>query len=206
MVLQQMPVESALSAGTENLPEVDLYEHFVVWNEAQRNGEISKLIEPASVSRKRLQKIFRAEVGVREKTGNNDGERVEEYLAVTNLGKGYAWCASFVSWVFAQAGFVQPRTAWSPSLFPKDKIIWESGKVGSRHQMPATGDVFGIWFPKLGRIAHAGFVDEWGELFFISVEGNTNQGGSAEGDGVYRKRRRVNSIYQVANWVDNSIL
>jgi hypothetical protein len=33
------------------------------------------------------------------------------------------------------------------------------------------------------------------------VEGNTNEAGSNEGDGVYKKRRLINSIYQVANWV-----
>ncbi|MDR2283061.1 MAG: hypothetical protein LBE37_07630, partial [Sphingobacterium sp.] len=40
--------------------------------------------------------IASKELGVREATGKNDGQRVEEYLRYTNLGKGYEWCASFV--------------------------------------------------------------------------------------------------------------
>lgn len=43
---------------------------------------------------------------------------------------------------------------------------------------PAAGDVFGLYFPEKGRIAHVGFVDQWGEKYMISVEGNTNEAGS----------------------------
>lgn len=42
--------------------------------------------------------------------GNNDGERVEEHLAVTGLKKGQHYCAVFVSWVYQQAGFADPRS------------------------------------------------------------------------------------------------
>ena len=158
--------------------------------------------------RSRIKQIYSAEIGVREATGKNDGERVEEYLAVTQLGKGYAWCASFVSWVFAEAGFPQPRTPWSPSLFPKERVIWEKGrqshlKPNTQHLTPATADVFGIYFANLKRIAHAGFVDEWGDKYLVTVEGNTNEAGGNEGDGVYRKRRLISSIYQVADWVQD---
>lgn len=154
--------------------------------------------------RAKIQQIYSAEIGVREATGKNDGKRVEEYLAVTQLGKGYAWCASFVSWVFAEAGFPQPRSPWSPSLFPKNRIIWEYQPPNPsrlKPDPPATADVFGIYFTNLKRIAHVGFVDEWGDKYVITVEGNTNEAGSNEGDGVYKKRRLISSIYQVADWV-----
>ena len=80
-----------------------------------------------------LQEIYTAEIGVREKTGKNDGPRVEEYLAVTNLGKGYAWCASFVSWVFAEAGFEEPRTAWSPALVSQRQSDLGAGEEYFQH-------------------------------------------------------------------------
>lgn len=158
--------------------------------------------------RDRLQQIYLGEVGVRERTGRNDGERVAEYLRYTHLGEGYAWCASFVSWVYGQAGYAEPRTAWSPSLFPSKRVIWERGrglrpiaKSPAATLLPQKGDVFGIYFNSVKRIAHAGFVDEWGDKYVITVEGNTNEAGSREGDGVYRKRRLVSSIYQVASWL-----
>lgn len=160
--------------------------------------------------RNKIKRIYSAEIGVREETGNNDGERVEEYLAITQLGTGHAWCAAFVSFVFSEAGFPQPRTPWSPALFPKDRVIWERGREGLssavlgglKPHTPADGDVFGIYFANLKRIAHVGFVDEWGDKHVITVEGNASEIGGNEGDGVYRKRRPIASIYQVANWID----
>lgn len=178
-------------------------------------------------ARDRLQQIYLAEVGVRELTGRNDGNRVAEYLRYTDLDEGYVWCASFVSWVFGQAGYPEPRTAWSPALFPAKRVIWRRGDEvrppephsGARHlrissakpgtddtnikdrvSIPQKGDVFGIYFNSVKRIAHAGFVDEWGDKFVITVEGNTNEAGSREGDGVYRKRRLISSIYRVSSW------
>ena len=70
------------------------------------------------------------------------------------------------------------------------------------HVVPTTGDVFGLYFPEKGRIAHVGFIDEWKDPWVITVEGNTNVLGGREGDGVYRKRRLVRSIYKVARYVN----
>lgn len=50
--------------------------------------------------RDKVEQIYTAEIGVREKTGNNDEERIEMYLKSTGLNKGYSWCAAFVTWTF----------------------------------------------------------------------------------------------------------
>ena len=70
------------------------------------------------------------------------------------------------------------------------------------HVVPATGDVFGLYFPEKGRIAHVGFIDEWKDPWVITVEGNTNVLGGREGDGVYRKRRLVRTVDRVARYVE----
>src|SRR5690606_38642142 len=75
--------------------------------------------------RAQLQAIYSREIGVREETDNNDGERIGEYLNYTGLTAGYAWCAAYVSWCFKEAGLKEPKTAWSPSLFPGRRIIWK---------------------------------------------------------------------------------
>lgn len=156
--------------------------------------------EPAKPdARKRLQAVYAAEVGVREATGNNDGLEVEAYLATTNLGAGYPWCAAFVSWVFEQEGYDQPRTPWTPALFPNKRNIWPA-----REQIPQVSDVFGIYISSKKRIAHAGFVEQWGEHFVVTVEGNTNPAGSHEGDGVYRRRRRTKTIHRVSDWINDN--
>lgn len=151
--------------------------------------------------------IYTAETGVREQSGKNDGERVETYLAYVGLKKGNPWCAAFVCWSLGQAGIRNPRSGWSPDLFPLGKVCWQrSGSLRLKRvpeqqaRQPRRGDVFGIYFPEKRRIAHVGFVDAWDGKYVITVEGNTNEAGSREGDGVYRKRRLIKSVYQVARW------
>lgn len=142
-----------------------------------------------------LTETYRNEIGIRELTGSNDGARVEIYLASVGLGKGYAWCAAFVCWAHIQAGIVAPVSAWTPSLFTVKNTIYERGKNTYLYQ---EGDVFGLYFIEKKRIAHVGFIDGKDGNNFITVEGNTNEAGSREGDGVYRKRRNEKTIYKVA--------
>jgi hypothetical protein len=142
---------------------------------------------------------YTSQIGVHEATGHNDGVQVEEYLRVAGFKKGAAWCASFVSWSFKQANAKAIISAWAPSWFPVDHVIYEKGKPV--RAVPRQADVFGIYFPDKGRIAHVGFIDNWppGD-YLLTVEGNTNNAGSREGDGVYRKRRLKSNIYKVSRW------
>jgi hypothetical protein len=132
-----------------------------------------------------------AELGVREKTGNNDGPRVENYLRSVGLNKGQPWCAAYISWVYRQSGFARPRSGWSPDLLPVSRL--------ARSALP--GDVLGIYFQRYKRIAHVGLVIKQEGDWTISVEGNTNLGGNREGDGVYLKKRHNRTICRFAVWV-----
>lgn len=138
-----------------------------------------------------LMNIARAELGVRELTGKNDGIKVEAYLKYVGFPKGNPWCAAYVSWVFKQAGYPMPKTAWSPALFPADHLV----------KQPSAGMVFGIYFPDLKRIAHCGFVENTQGDFVLTIEGNTNVEGSREGQGVYRRLRHKRTINKYANWL-----
>lgn len=168
-------------------------------------------------TKKKVRQIYTSQLGIREKQPNS-GPDVEKYLHYVNLSKGNPWCAAFVCWVYGQAGIDNPRTGWSPGLFTAKNVIWtrmklkvESGTLKASAQssmpighigLPTTGDVFGIYFPEKGRIAHVGFIDQWGDSWLITVEGNTNESESSEGDGVYRKRRLTRSIYRVARYIN----
>ncbi|UZO82639.1 CHAP domain-containing protein [Aquimarina sp. ERC-38] len=121
------------------------------------------------------------------------------YLASVELGPGYAWCASFVSWCYQNAGVTAPRSAWVPSYALKSKRIYHRGKFELKR--PQNGDAFMIWYRSKNRPAHIGFVDDWGEDWVITVEGNTNDKGSREGDGVYRKRRLKKQIWAVSDFI-----
>lgn len=149
----------------------------------------------------RVREIYTAEIGVRELTGKNDGARVEEYLNAANAKKGMFWCAAFPTWVFIEAKVDAVVSAWSPSWFPASNTVYVRG--AKNNATPQTADVFGIYFQNLKRIAHVGFIDDWqtDSNFCITVEGNTNEAGSREGDGVYKKRRLKSQIYKVSRWL-----
>jgi len=144
-----------------------------------------------TIQRAKLVQLARNELGIREKTGNNDGPRVELYLASVGLKRGQPWCAAYVSWLFSKAGFLKPRSGWSPDLFPSARL--------ARSALP--GNVIGIYFPELKRIAHVGLIVSVRDDWVVSSEGNTNVAGSREGDGVYLRIRHKRTIYRIADWV-----
>jgi hypothetical protein len=148
-------------------------------------------------------KCYTDQLGVREATGRNDGPEVEAYLASVGFKAGAPWCAAFVHWVLLQCQASRVRSAWSPSWFPNSRVIMDRSK-GKLEESPVAGDVFGIWFASKKRIAHVGFVSEWqaDKDYCVTVEGNTNEAGSREGDGVYKKRRLKRQIYKVSRWLD----
>ena len=153
-----------------------------------------------TVSKRELvRQIYNSQVGIVEQGGANRGKEVAEYLASTGLGPGNPWCAAFVSWCYQQAQIDAPHSAWVPAYFAKGKMIYLRGKFQSK--TPQTGDVFSIWYSRLGRPAHIGFVEEWGENWITTVEGNTNEAGSREGIGVFKKRRLRRQIYAVSDFI-----
>ena len=182
-----------------------------------------------------LRAIYSAYVGVRELTRHNDGPEVERFLAHVGLQKGAPWCAAFVSYCLHKAGYTDaPRSGWSPDYFPKEKRIWENTRTVVTSKLVTSnlfrsGDLFGIWYANLGRIAHVGFIDcpdpstqnraqqhekppnattpriniippSHSGAYITTVEGNTNDNGSREGIGVFRKYRPLKSIKYIARW------
>lgn len=151
--------------------------------------------------RERVKSVYVSQIGVREKTGHNDGVMVETYLRYCGLPKGQPWCASFVCWCYNKAGVKNPRSGFCPDLFLPKHIVYKR-TMRAPQNIPQTGDIGGLYFPEKGRIAHTFFIDTWGEKYVLTVEGNTNEAGSREGDGVYRKRRPKSSIYAVASYIN----
>ncbi len=125
-------------------------------------------------------------VGVRE-TARNSGPEVDAFLAAVGLDPGHAWCAAFVyscfRWAAASLRIDNPcpRTAGALRLWEKTPSIWKFDE-------PMAGDVFVIDHGH--GLGHVGFVEVVNGEVLGTVEGNTNGGGSREGDGVYRRTRR----------------
>lgn len=146
----------------------------------------------------RIDSIYSSYIGVREATGKNDGKQVEAFLRSCGLGKGYAWCSCFVKFCLDKAGIKNTINAWSPTAENRKNVIYDKGTMW---QTPRKGDVFAIYYTSLKRVGHVGFYDgHINKKTFYTVEGNTNQAGSREGDGVYRKIRSYNQIKSITRW------
>ena len=150
----------------------------------------------------RVLELAAAEVGVREEGGRNCGPRVEQYLAAVGLPAGNPWCAAFVYYVLDKAARELNMRTGCPRT-GKVARMWRRATIW-RSQRPAPGMVF-IHLEKPEdpeSIGHCGIVTDVAGTHILSIEGNTNQEGSREGDGVYRKQRRILADDYVLGYLD----
>jgi len=135
-----------------------------------------------------------SQLGITEEGGNNIGPEIVKFQEATWLEPGaWAWCAAFVDWCVMEAqsltkktDFERPQTAGAYDLenWAKTKaksptvILSKEGKIRK-------GDIIVFTF------SHCGIaVDDEDAGYIRTVEGNTNDEGSREGDGVYSKLRK----------------
>ena len=135
---------------------------------------------------------------VREIKPNRSPEIDSMNIAV-GVPLGSSWCASYVSWVFNNNGYLYPHTAWSPNLGLKQDCIWQAKRVNTVKLQP--GDVVTFYYSNLGRIGHTGIIVQVYDDCVITVEGNTNGAGSREGSGVFKKKRSLDKVYRITRYI-----
>ncbi|QPB09781.1 endolysin endopeptidase [Streptomyces phage Shady] len=139
----------------------------------------------------RLVAVADAEVGYHEGFSNGHWNNLQKYSpAVPGLewSQNQAWCQTFQSWIFQTAGLkaLAPVTA---SCYTA--VQWFKGR-GRFSYYPAVGAQ--VFFGPGGG-SHVGVVTSYDADYVYTVEGNTNDNGSAEGDGVYRRKRARRDDY-----------
>lgn len=149
--------------------------------------------------REKVIRTAESQLYVREKTGKNDGKEVERYLRNVGLGKGYAWCAAFVAWCHDQNSIPNAQSAYSPDWF-RSNVVYERMRLENMGFISKPGQVFGLYFESKGRVAHVGMITGETKFSYTTIEGNTDDGGSREGDGVYARIRNKRSIYVIADY------
>jgi hypothetical protein len=161
----------------------------------------------------RIIEVAEAELakGVREIGGKNRGPDVEKYQKAVAIKPGDPWCAAFVSWCYLTATGL-PSASWcsgsaitifhkgSRKAAPSD-VVYPSnsdlptrvrpGMVWVRAKDPegAASAAKGVWVQ-----GHTGIVVAVDATGFTCIEGNTNDAGSREGDGVYRKLHKWGGV------------
>lgn len=148
--------------------------------------------------RPELIKALCSQLNVRE-TSPNRGVMVDKYLHSVGVDIPAPWCAAFVSYNLQQFNVPNPKSAWSPAYANPKDVIWTEKK---RQTPLLPGDVVTYYYPHLKRVGHVGFytaTDKTG--YFITIEGNTNGGGSRDGDGVYKKKREPGKVYAISRYI-----
>ncbi|MFC8363556.1 peptidoglycan-binding protein [Streptomyces griseorubiginosus] len=139
--------------------------------------------------------VAAAEVGTAEGSAraNSYGSAVGLSLSTS----GYAWCATFVSWVAKQTGATSYRNTYVSGWV-------KQARAGNYHlsvtSNPQPGDIVAFdWNGGndfTGGHEHIGIVRSVSGSSFTTVEGNTSNPNGG-GDGVYIKSRSTNSSYDV---------
>lgn len=132
---------------------------------------------------------------VKEEGGNNRGKRVEMYLKGVGLGPGNPWCAAFVSYCLLDAGYPFGPTTGRAAVRNWKAWADKHGKSLYNAMLANRGDLGGWLNPnKTGHIFFIAEVKKTLGIWWVrTIEGNSNEDGSREGDRVVRKWRRVTS-------------
>lgn len=142
---------------------------------------------------------------VKETAGPNRGEVVDEIIRATGLRPPQPWCAAFVNWCGAAA----LDLLWPLPMVAGCATLAEAAQAqGMLHVLidgtePARGAVFLLWGEDVHRFRHTGFIlgrDAADPTYWRTLEGNTSPDGSAEGTGVFRRRRHFGPKDAVIQW------
>jgi uncharacterized protein (TIGR01370 family) len=150
--------------------------------------------------------VAMSEIGVREvPPGSNRGPKVDQYISAVDPGlvsQQVPWCMCFVYWCFQETA----RQLGTTVHIPKSAGVRDSwSKTQTRAQQDASIVIVDkrdalrdpsrvkpgmVFFLTRAGGGHTGIVIENNNGMLETIEGNTNDNGSAEGIGVFRRSRR----------------
>jgi hypothetical protein len=166
--------------------------------------------------RERLVFVAHGFVGEKELPRNSGFERtwMNDIMTACGFVRGFSWCMITVEAIYRLSigwlrnrtgkrhddlwkeatGLIDPSTQQTYNRFLAKKdlkcfSVLPASKASYADLKP--GDIVIFVRVRNQGFGHAGIVVEVGNDYFLSVEGNTNASGSANGDGVYLKRRTI---------------
>ena len=169
-------------------PAVALRSLSGLWEQhAAKTVRVSADLSRADTDTARLIDVARSQIGYRE--GRNNDSKFGRWYGMNHD----AWCAMFVSWVFTRAGEPLPEIQGRKG-FAK---VAEGFRWARAHRRlaktPRVGDIFLLSHG--GARGHTGIVTRVHDDGTVTtIEGNTNNDGSRNGNGVYERTRTVASV------------
>jgi peptidoglycan hydrolase-like protein with peptidoglycan-binding domain len=126
----------------------------------------------------------------------NSGAFVRTYMK-GHEGKDWPWCAGFATFCLEKAASALGVSLPIKTSFSCDELAWSAKAAGILLREPGAADRSRISPGSLFVVrkspndwSHTGIVVEAGAEAFRTIEGNTNDAGSANGDGVYQRVRK----------------
>ena len=138
-----------------------------------------------------------SQVGIKEATGHNDGERVESYLASVGLSKGNPYCAAGQYYCFLKASEILKldkseipiyRTGSTYLMFNKAKQVGK--KVSYK---PQKNDLLFWIVTTTGHVERIDSVLKGGWVKTIGFNTSSGTGNQRDGEGVYLRKRNIYS-------------
>jgi len=193
---------------TDGLPlTVDGQVGPITWAALFGKQSVSVVSQVADPLLTRVLEVAASQVGVMEEPpGSNRGARVDEYLRAAGLNPtagSFAWCAAFVYWCAQQAAEALRR----PNPLIRTAGVLEHWNEAEKQRIPRVlseqananptlvkpGQIFTL--STGGGHGHMGLIAQVNGGKLTTIEGNTNDGGSREGVGVFRREsRRIGQI------------
>ena len=152
---------------------------------------------------KKVLAVAASQIGVMEKPpGSNRGPEVDDYVSTTGLDPrgGFAWCACFVYWCFVQAassvGVANPcvKTAGVLDHWAKAAAVPSARRIlpaeaSDQPSLIVPGTLFLL--RTSATEGHMGIIEQVRGNQLVTIEGNTNDTGSRNGIGVFRRTTRT---------------
>jgi hypothetical protein len=171
----------------------------MTWAALFGDQAVPPVAEPPTPLAAAVLEVAAKEIGVMEDPiGSNSGPRVNQYLESVGDKGGLPWCAAFVYWCFQAAAAAlkapNPATRTAGAVDVWDQAARRgirrvaAAEASDRHGLVQPGMVFVI--ATGGGHGHVGLVERVEGVVLTTIEGNTNNGGSREGIGVFRRTTR----------------
>lgn len=125
-----------------------------------------------------------SQVGYREGRNNYN-----KYAPIAGHANYLAWCATFLVAEFKVAGQELPSGATTAGCYNNVEAFKRAKRFS---YYPGVGAIF--FLGSAGQ-THTGLVYSYDSIYIYTIEGNTNDDGSANGNGVYKRRRTRASVY-----------
>lgn len=151
------------------------------------------MIEERSVIGHQIISIAAREIGYSETPKDSNKTKYGTWFGFD----GVAWCGIFVSWVYAQAGFMLGNIGFKKGFAGCQTAVAYFKKQGTTTNDPAPGDIVFFDWGGDGRFDHVGiFVKRIDANSFESIEGNTSLANQSNGGSVMRRTRKyTNTLF-----------